>query len=290
METDRLHQLRTISQTGSLTQAASLLGMTPGALSKSMSVLSGQLGFVLWHNEGRGLKLTNSAQSVVRQSLEILNSIDELCSPQLSHKASKQLLRIASFEVFTTRLLPELSKDISSETILNLYELMPGQIESALEDNKVDIGITYQPVPRAGIAYQKIVRIQMGVFGTKDFMGRGLKDLPFIVPLVEYSSMSRSKGLDGWDDVKLPREVKYRVAIMESGLHLAARKQGVIFIPKFVARLHNETQRSQYQLQEIDIKFPMKMGEQDVFIVTRQGDEDLFGVRKIAKLIRTMCK
>lgn len=62
MEIRRVKSFRTIVEAGGLTKAASLMHVTPGALSKSMRQLEREVGQRLFNREGRALRLTEPGQ------------------------------------------------------------------------------------------------------------------------------------------------------------------------------------------------------------------------------------
>jgi len=64
METDRLKYFCVIVDTGSLTKAAEVLGVSHSGLSKAMSVLQGELGFKILVPKGRGLELTEKGREL----------------------------------------------------------------------------------------------------------------------------------------------------------------------------------------------------------------------------------
>lgn len=291
METDRLRQLKVLVLTESLTDAARTLGMTPGALSKSMVVLSSQLGTILYENAGRGLKITQQARQIAEASDAILSSLDKLTEVNLAPQIQSDRLRFGSFEVFTGKLARFFLGEYPEGTRLEMHELLPGEIEDSLVTNKIDIGVTYQPVPRTDVSYVKASKLTMKVYGRPKFHKMSLEDLPFLIPMPEeFSGVSRSKGLDGWDDLRYPRHIIHKVTLLETGLQFVAAGNAVIYAPSFVVRLHNELSKASERLESIDVKVPARMGAQDVFIVCRKGDEDSAWVRRTAKILRKYCK
>jgi DNA-binding transcriptional LysR family regulator len=291
METDRLHQLRILSATESLTETASLLGMTPGALSKSMRVLSSQLGFPVYESAGRGLRLSERAKRVAQLSEGILKSLESLRGEGTESAVPAERLRLGSFEVFTGKLARFYFSDFPDSSQLECHELVPGEIEEALLGGEIDVGITYQPIPRSDIAYQKVLTLKMGIFGASKFQGYSLQELPFVTPLAETSAgQTRAKGLDGWDDLKFPRRIVHRVNLLETGIQLASVGQAVIFMPAFLARIFNEGLLASGRLLSLEHRIPPRMGAQDVFLVTRRGEEESLWARRVAKLLRQRCR
>jgi len=290
METDRLHQLRVLVATESLSEAASLLSMTAGGLSKSMRVLAEQLGFPLYESAGRGLKISERAKEVARQSEDVLTALAALRKGATESSPSLERLRIGSFEVFSGKLARFWLRDLPAGTRLESHELVPGQIEDALVARRIDVGVSYQPVPRADVSYQKVLTLKMGIFGVQKFLGRPLMELPFVTPLSgDSEGQSRTRGLDGWDDQRFPRRIEHRVALLETGLQLASNGDAVIFMPAFLADIFNEGILASGRLMELEHRIPVRMGAQDVFIVTRRGDEHSVWGRRVAKILRKRC-
>jgi len=292
METDRLHQLTVIAKSGSLTQAASILSMTPGALSKSMKALAEQVGFDLWLSAGRGLQLTENALELVARSQSILKEVHDLKNVAQKNKTqdSELKVRIGSFEVFSGKLAPKFIELAPVDAQFEFHELLPGEIEDALVQKKIDVGITYLPLARADVKYQKIMRLEMGVFGREKFQKTLFSELPFLVPLASVQKSSRSKGLDGWDDWKYPRKIRYKVDLLDTGIQLASAGKAVLFLPSFLVSIHNDQVRSSACLNKIKCPIPKSMGHQDVFLISRPEDHDSKICRLISKTLRLNCR
>jgi DNA-binding transcriptional LysR family regulator len=174
---------------------------------------------------------------------------------------------------------------------LELHELVPGELEQALSQERIDIGITYIPVPLPGIDFLKVGSVKMAVYGCKDFLKNpDLKTLPFAVPILPIQGApTKVNGIDGWPDDKLPRYQKYRVTLMESALQLCRQGLCVAYLPSFVAMLHNEQAIKTFQLEEIPIH-NMPRVHQDVFLVKRTGTEEDRRIKQFAQIIRASCR
>ena len=115
METKRLKQFCTVIETGGLRSAAEIIGMSYGALSKSLKVLEDELGMELFLPEGRGIVPTNEAMIIYKKAKNIITQVDDLSV--MEDKSQTKSIRIATFEVFSTYFLRKLS------TILETYQL-----------------------------------------------------------------------------------------------------------------------------------------------------------------------
>ena len=112
MEIKKIRHFRAVIEAGGLEKAAGLLHLTLGALSKSIRQLELETGRELFRRTARKLLLTDcgrqlyhASESLVAEHPRLLKSLDE--APQ-SHGV---LLRIASFEVFTTHTLAAVVAD-----------------------------------------------------------------------------------------------------------------------------------------------------------------------------------
>ena len=155
---------------------------------------------------------------------------------------------------------------------LECLGLTPGAIEQAIMDAQADIAITYLPIPNPNLDILKITTIEMGIFGVKNkFQNNDFQDLEFVAPNKKvFGTPSKVKGLDGWPDHEIPRNVRYNVALMETALDLCRRGKCVGYFPKFVISLHNESVKPKYELKEIVPPKKLKSKKQNVYMIKRK--------------------
>ena len=287
MDIDRLTYFQVIAETGSLVKASEILHISQPALSKAMKILEEETGLKLFENEGRGLKLTLIGESFRNEVTPLLDSLLNLPKKILSNSKSS-VLKLGSFEVFTTHFLKTLNKHLVVES-LELYELIPGKLEEAISQGQVDIGITYLPVPKAGVDFIEVTKIKMGIFGLSSFKKTKLEDLPFVVPLSNFeSSPNKVQGLDGWPEHKWPRNIKYRVTLMESALSLCRQGLAVAYLPQFIVDVHNQEVVSDYHLKELNSPLLEKEKKQSVFLLRNVSNSESKTYRQIARALRTL--
>lgn len=289
METNRLRQFRIVAETSNLRKAAEFLGMSHSALSKSLKVLQDQLLMTLLIQRGRNIELTDEGIALLPRIDALLSLEDQLTKPPL--EKSDQAFRVATFEVFSTHFLGQLWHQYFPSERLELRELLPGELEQAVADGHVDIGLTYEPIPLAGVDYLLLGSVEMGIYGLNGkFQGEPVSSLPFVAPVSPLKGVpSGIKGLDGWPEHKHLRQVKFRVDMMESGLALVRQGLAVIFIPKFLARFHNITIRPQYHLAYISQPKEMKLILRKVYLVLKKSTNEDVKVKKFARLVRKNC-
>jgi DNA-binding transcriptional LysR family regulator len=150
-------------------------------------------------------------------------------------------IRIATFEVFSTYFLDVLQHVDFQQRGLVMHEVVPGELELAVEQGKVDVGITYLPIPHQNIEHFKVASLLMGVFKSKNsFKDCNQKSLPFVAPVYPlYGTPTRVKGLDGWPEDAYQRKIKYEVTLLESALELCRQGLCVGYFPSFIVEKHN---------------------------------------------------
>lgn len=290
MDIDRVRYFCVFADTGSLVRASELLHISQPALSKALRLLEREVGLSLIEPEGRGLRLTQAGRAFKAATQPLLSHW--LGLPEVLKKVSlktQTITRLGSFEVFTTYFLGYFLRGYSTEGELEVHELTPGSLEDAILDGKIDLGITYLPIPRAGVSFTEATKIRMGVFGVREFKSRVQSDIPFVIPIQPtQGTPTKITGLDGWPDHKIPRSVKYRVTMMESALELCRRGLAVAYLPEFVVRLHNTSVKTENQLLELDCPVPKSERMQSVYLVQKASDDESTLGRAVAKALRTL--
>lgn len=291
MDINRLHYFCTVVQAGSLSRAAELLHISQPALSKAIKTLEHELGARLTIPSGRGIAITDEGLKLVREAQPLIEGVLALKKNLKSAKQAHVQLRIGSFEVFTTYFLARVLSGALKDTSLDVAELVPGEIEKALIERKVDIGITYLPIPAPELELLKVGAVEMRVYRRKgSFAGILFSELPFVCPNIPVEGTpSKARGLDGWPDHLYPRRIQHRVGMMEGALELCRRGFAVGYFPRFVVHAHNEQVKNAYALEEIAIPKEMKVKtSQDVFLVKRRTDLESPELRRLAAELRKL--
>lgn len=289
MDTNRLRYFCTVVQTENLHRASELLHISAPALSKSLKVLEQDLGVSLITQIGRGITITDEGRMVYEKAKKVLKEVEGLYSWELED-LQKDLLKIGSFEVFSTYFVGPLFKEEFKDRSCELHEFIPGKLEQALVDGVIDLGVTYIPIPHPLLDHLKITSLEMGLFANNSqFEKMDFDQLPFSVPITPIEgSPNKTRGLDGWPDDKLPRLQKYKVTMMESALELCRQGLAVGFFPKFVIALHNQKVKKNVELKELSLpeKFPKKSLRQDVYLVKRKSDVEGKDAKKLGRILR----
>jgi DNA-binding transcriptional LysR family regulator len=269
MEIKQLRWFRTVVEAGGLTKAAGLLRVTPGTLSKAIRVFEDDLGKSLFRRVGRSLALTQDGERLYHMSAPLIEEHHRLLrSLDSSRPAPRPMIRVASFEVFTTHCLG--AADLG-DVALDVLEVRPGAIEKAVAAHEVEVGITYAPDPSVETRHERIATIEFGIFARRGaFRRHAVAELPFAIPTSPLLLHSQDiLAIDCWPYERVPRVVKYRLTSLESALELTRRGRCVVFIPLFIAGLHNATVRRQLQLRRIPNPPRLRPVRRDVHVVAR---------------------
>ena len=287
MDTKRLHHFKTLCQTGHLRKAAELLNITHAGLSKSIRMLEEELGINLTLKDGRGLRITPEGMALVEKINQCLEAEKELFA-SVRGDQRRPSIKIGTFEVFSTYLAPELVRSIDKKASVNIVEMIPNDLEQALIEHRIDYGITYLPIPKPQLDHMEINMIRMGVFGLEKWEDFSFDKLPFAVPVSEVEGTpTKVKGLDGWPDGKIHRNIQYSVSLMETALALVRQGLAVAYLPSFIAHLHNKIVAKEYILKELPIPKKIKR-DQPVYAVKRKDREEDKAFMSLCRVLRKL--
>jgi DNA-binding transcriptional LysR family regulator len=274
MDLNRLRYFSVVAQTDSIRRAASLLHLSPTALSKAVKVLEGEVGVQLVRPQGRGIVLTDEGRLLARRVEPVLAQLAALPAELTTRRPAGAVLRYASHEVFGTYFTAPLLDAMPADGTIEHRYLPPGGIEQAVLDGDSDVGITYIPVPRAGLDHRRIATVEMGTYGLRRLVDVPFDELGFAAPVQPpIGSTVRAQSLDGWPDDRVPRTVRHRITTTEAALELCRQGRAVARFPAFVVELHDAEVTARCRLVRIpDPEGLDEVPPQEVHVVTRSGD------------------
>lgn len=142
------------AERGSLTSAATSMGIAQSALSRHISQLEAILGGRLFYRTGRGVELTELGQTLLPRTEIMLREARELldAAKAIQHRPTG---------VVNVALIPSMSKPLVGlllnclqkefpEIHIRAFEAYSGEVETMLAEGRVDIGIfnRYRPLKR----------------------------------------------------------------------------------------------------------------------------------------------
>ncbi|WP_338448977.1 LysR family transcriptional regulator [Niallia oryzisoli] len=144
---------RTVVETGSLSKAAEVIGLTQSAVSHAISGLESDFGFTLLTRGRSGIQLTSNGEKVLLYMREILK-----CNERMMQEVSKihglevGVVRIGTLPSVSIQWLPQIIKQFNQyfpDIEIKLFEGDYDEIDSWIADGTVDFGFMSLPVSKA---------------------------------------------------------------------------------------------------------------------------------------------
>ena len=284
METDRLRYFTIIAETGSLTKASQILGVSHSGLSKTISALEAETKTKLFRPQGRGLEITPEGKWFYQKAREIIAITDEILQGQ---KEKTSLVRIG----FSSVIAITCSGIIAAEfdEAMSFSEIDVGELEGKIISGELDFGIAFIPSPRPELEYLEIGEVIFNSYVREDLAKQTPgEELSYVVPISDFSSNPLGyKARDGWPQDVL-RTPHFSVSAFAIALNLLRAGQAAIYMPDFVAILENQGRASG---QHFVVIKEHKAAEttRKVFLVKRQANEESKAMKKTVKIIRRVC-
>ncbi|MFE3456118.1 LysR family transcriptional regulator [Nocardiopsis aegyptia] len=141
----RLRILRAVSHYGTVTAAAEALHFTPSAASQQIRQLGRELGVALLEPQGRGVRLTAAAQSLLEHA-DAIEARWEVAEHQLRDAGTEPAgtLRVAGFPVAMSRLLAPMTaalRDQYPRLTVSLHEAEPGRCLDMLFQGEIELAV-----------------------------------------------------------------------------------------------------------------------------------------------------
>ncbi|MCX6116369.1 MAG: LysR family transcriptional regulator [Proteobacteria bacterium] len=282
-----------VAQTGSMHKAAELLRLSPSSLSRGIACLENEMGCTLFDRVGRGIEINDAGRKLYSLSQKLLSDFDGIKNAvKSSHEVASVPFAIGSFEVFSTYFLGEFVSTILPNNKIRFMELVPGDIEKAVLDQVVDIGLTYAPMPHRDLEFLKVGHFEMASFMRRNsFEGMQVQDVPYAVPITPLKgSVTGYQSLDCWPSDRYSRNIQYECELLESALELARSGVAALHCPRFIVNLHNRRLIEKFQLIELKMPSGMRNVKMDTYIVKLRTKAEDKILKKVAKGLRLILK
>jgi DNA-binding transcriptional LysR family regulator len=288
MDLFRLRYFVVVAQTGSIRRAADILGISPSAVSRAIKQLEEEWRVTLFSQSGRGIAITDFGRALQHRATRLLGEVEAFASAISVGNSDEELLRVGTFEIFSTYFLGWAIREFFPQRRVLLRELLPGEIERALINMEIDVGLTTLPVPQEGIDFLKISTDTMGIVGRHDSPLHGpIADLPFCVPIAPVPGAALGvQGLDGWPIDAPPRKIRFQVQMLGTALELCSHGRAVMYCPGFLVGLYNAGIRPDRQLQRRVGPEGLPRGNVDLFLVKRSSTQEGRDIRILARAVR----
>ena len=289
METDRLKYFCTIVDTGSLTKAADILGVSHSGLSKAMGVLQDEVGYKVLIPKGRGLELTVQGKELYERARKVLEMVNSLRHQTI---ATVTQLRIALPEAVALAASEAIAKDIGGE--ITIEDLDSGEIEARVLERRIDFAFTFVPFPHKDLDHLKIASVALSSFCLNGkFRDADHDKIPYVIPTGEMKNNPLSIRIrDGWNP-NLSRLTPFRAGSLSIALKMVQAGVCAIYAPEFLVVHMNDFEGKSRQLVPIDIPNQRKNKERthrDIFLVKRASEEESRAMKTAVRVLRQICK
>jgi len=289
MTIDRLRYFAAVVEAKSLRKASEMVGIAPPSMSKAISTLEDELGCKLLHADGRGIGVTAKGLEIYRLSVPLIEEHQRFFKRIRESDKKDSLLRMATFEVFSSYFISAFLKSEPDIEIL-LLEKTPGAIEASILSGVVDFGLTYVPSPDRSLEYIEIGSFSMGIFGNRKWEKEAFENWPFAVPTTEMRIHSSDiDSLDMWPRSAPNRKVKYRFELLETALQTSREGLSVLHCPEFIVSIQNSQVKDCFRLSRLSPPSRYRrLKDSKVYLVGRKGalPDRLNG--KLAKFMRSL--
>lgn len=236
--TPSFHELQAFvvsAESGSATQAATVLGLTQSAVSRSINTLEARLGVKLFHRVRRRLVLSDAGRALLRDASRLLADLDQTALTVMSFGGHRDVLRLAALPTFgAVWLMPRLARfaEVAPEVTFDMATtLAPVDFEQGPFDFAVIRG--RQRPGDVVLAEERLVVVaapKLLPSGGKPLADKDLARLPLLQQSTR-PNLWRDWFLDaGLDPITIARGARFE----QFGMVLAAARagMGVALVPE----------------------------------------------------------
>ena len=284
METERLKYFSVIAETGSLTKASQLLGISHSGLSKAISSLEDEVQLKLFRPLGRGLEITPEGKWFYQKAQEILRITNEIKSGQ---RQTLKVVRIGLSTVIAATCAGSLSRELNAPMAFS--EIDVGEVEGKILSGEIDFGIAFVPVPRPELEYLELGEVVFNPFARADLLlSYTAQEVPFAVPdSIFQQNPLGFRNRDGWP-LNVSRHTYYSASSFSIARDLLRSGQAAVYLPDFIVSLENKNFMGEHKIVKMkeikDVETKRKL-----YLIKQQSVEESSEMKKVAKVLRRIC-
>jgi DNA-binding transcriptional LysR family regulator len=148
LDSQTLRAIAAISEYGSVTRAAAVLGQSQPALSQHLRRVEARIGMPLVARVGRGIRLTDAGDVLVRHAGVVLAALEE-ASGELSDLAGLRAgrVRLAGFPSASSTIVPRLIREMGEKhpgVRVTYLEAEPPEAVASVRDGASDLAIAFR--------------------------------------------------------------------------------------------------------------------------------------------------
>lgn len=246
MNLSQLEVLVAIVETGSLTEAGEVVGLTQSAVSYSLSRLEAELGVTLLQRGRQGVAVTQIGEDVLHHARSILAQVDVI-----RQKAARERglavgkLRMGCVPSVDARLLTGIIRDFQvryPDVEVVLFEGTPQELLDWLDTQVIDVAtvMSHEAFPVA----VPLVQNEIKIIVAEDHPLAAHSEAPFtalahetlLVPRAEYDMIARFAG---FENITLPR-LRHEVSARSTIFAMVRENMGVSMAPEMLIDAQGE--------------------------------------------------
>lgn len=165
-----------VADLGSLTRAASALGVSQPTLSRQIAALEEVVRAALFERGRRGLRLTVAGAALLEPARRMLTAAQAVSvAAGAQNREAAGTVRMTASEVMSAYMLPEMLAGLRAAHPLIQIELVASNRVDNLLTREADIAIRMVRPEQGGLIAKKIADYPLGFFAHRDYLaGRGL--------------------------------------------------------------------------------------------------------------------
>ena len=194
---DDLMLFHNVVQQGSLSRAATLVGLPNSTLSRRLSALERRLGIKLLQVKGKRLTATEQGQQYFQQLSPLLEMLDQqFLDLQAQHRELSGTIRLQVPALMYETWIGDIIERFLVEHPLVRLELRTEQAPSDLLAEDMDLGICIGPLSDSSLVAQRVFAAPCGLFAHVDYLQRRGK--PASLDQLSEHALIISQILDRW--------------------------------------------------------------------------------------------
>ena len=168
LDSRQLQAFVLLSRTGSFTQAAKGLFLTPSAVSHALKELEQRVGCRLLDRQRKKVELTEAGEQLLQHAEKILSEMSAACaSLEQLGKWGKDRIRIGASLAFCQYIMPPILEEFhrsypQSRIIIELADTL--EAVALVRNNKVDLAVTLQPKNERELEFQPLFTDELAFF------------------------------------------------------------------------------------------------------------------------------
>ncbi|WP_334188522.1 LysR family transcriptional regulator [Noviherbaspirillum sp.] len=171
MDWNALKAFYFVADRGSLTRAASLLGVSQPTLSRQIATLESTLGVALFERLPRGLKPTEAGTALLEPVRRMLGAAQGASiAATVRHEAIAGTVRLTASEIMSAYVLPPILVRLRAMYPAVQIELVASNAIDNLLTREADIAIRMVRPKQQGVVTRKVAQYELGFFARRDYL------------------------------------------------------------------------------------------------------------------------